>query len=73
VNHREPTNPAVLKDFIVVFAVPTIVNKVFMIYFGLMYADHPGDGYGYGLIATILVLCFTMGRLIWKYRHNPDP
>jgi len=70
---KESAKPNVLKDFVIVFAVPTLINKAFMIYFGLMYADYPGEGYGYGLVATIIVLCFTMGRLIWKYRHIQDP
>tara|TARA_B110001454_G_scaffold219189_1_gene251060 strand:+ start:1932 stop:2153 length:222 start_codon:yes stop_codon:yes gene_type:complete len=73
VDKKEPAKPNVLKDFIVVFAVPTIINKVFMVYFGLQYSNYPGEGYGYGLVATILFLCFTMGRLIWKYRHIQDP
>jgi hypothetical protein len=66
-------NQKVLNDFLVVFLVPTIINKVFMVYFGLQYSNYPGEGYGYGLIATILFLFFTMGRLVWKYRDNPDP
>lgn len=70
---RNAAQPSVLKDFLIVFLGPTIVNKVFMVYFGLQYANYPGDGYGYGLIATIIILFITMGRLIWKYRHNPDP
>jgi len=73
VTKQEPAKPSVLKDFLVVFLGPTIVNKVFMVYFGLQYANYPGDGYGYGLVATIIILFLTMGRLIWKYRHIQDP
>ncbi|MBL7543383.1 MAG: hypothetical protein JNL11_06175 [Bdellovibrionaceae bacterium] len=65
--------PQVLKDFLLAFLVPTIVNKVFMVYFGIQYANYKDEGYGYGLVATILFLFFTMGRLVWKYRDNPDP
>lgn len=72
-DQKETAKPNVMKDFVVVFAFPTIVNKVFMVYFGLQYSNYPGEGYGYGLVATILFLSFTMGRLIWKYRHIPDP
>lgn len=65
--------PNVLKDFLIVFLVPTLANKVFMLYFGLHYAEHPGEGYGYGLAATIAFLLFTMGRFLWKYRGIEDP
>lgn len=63
----------VLKDFLKVLLVPLLINKAFMLYFGLNYADHPGEGYGYGLIATILFLFFTVGRFLWKYRNIEDP
>lgn len=69
-----PTKPnAVLKDFIKVLIVPMLINKAFMLYFGLNYSNHPGEGYGYGLIATILFLFFTVGRFIWKYKDVEDP
>ncbi|MCX7978744.1 MAG: hypothetical protein N2578_07040 [Bdellovibrionaceae bacterium] len=63
----------VLADFIRVLIVPTIINKMFMLYFGLNYSKYPGEGYGYGLAATILFLIFTVGRFLWKYRHIEDP
>lgn len=63
----------VIRDFIRVFLVPTLVNKVLMLYFGLNYTNYPGEGYGYGLIASLLFLVFTIGRFLWKYRHIEDP
>ncbi len=66
-------NETFLKDLIKVFIVPTLFNKVLMLYFGLNYSDHPGEGYGYGLVATILFLFFTVGRFLWKYRNEEDP
>lgn len=63
----------VLKDFLKVFLAPLLINKVFMLYFGLNYSNNPGEGYGYGLVATILFLLFTVGRFIWKYRNIEDP
>ncbi len=62
-----------IRDLIKVFLIPTLVNKPFMFYFGLHYAAYPGEGYGYGLIATVFVLLFTTGRFVWKYRHESDP
>lgn len=63
----------VLSDFLKAFLVPTLVNKMFMLYFGLHYSDYPGEGYGYGLAATIAFLFFTISRFIWKYRDIEDP
>ena len=63
----------VLKDFIIVFLFPTLINKVFMFYFGLKYSAYPGEGYGYGLIATIVFLVLSLGRFLWRYRNTPDP
>lgn len=68
----KPVNP-VLKDFLKVFLVPTLINKMFMMYFGLNYSEYPGEGYGYGLCATILFLLFTVGRFIWRYKDIEDP
>ena len=63
----------VIKDFLKVFLVPMIVNKFFMMYFGLNYSEYPGEGYGYGLAATIFFLLFSVARFLWKYRGVEDP
>ncbi len=68
----DSSNP-VLKDFLKAFLIPVLINKMFMYYFGVNYSNYPGQGYGYGLIATILFLLFTCGRLIWKYWDIEDP
>ncbi len=70
---KKTTSPSVLKDFIQVFLGPMLVNKMFMLYFGLNYANYPGEGYGFGLVATILVLFILVGRFLWKYRYVEDP
>jgi|GEM_PF-1250513 len=66
-------NPQVLKDFIKIFIIPVLLNKVFMLYFGLNYAEYPGEGYGYGLIASILFFVFSVASFLWKYRGVEDP
>ena len=73
--NEDPTNKkdGVAKDFIRVFLFPVLINKFFMLYFGLNYSNSPGEGYGYGLLATILIFFFTVGRFLWKYRNNEDP
>jgi hypothetical protein len=64
---------SILKDFLKVLLVPMLINKLFMLYFGLNYSNRPGEGYGYGLAATIFFLFFTIGRFLWKYRNEEDP
>ena len=71
-NAEQKTNP-VLKDFIKVLLMPLLVNKAFMMYFGLNYSNYPGEGYGYGLVLTILILFILIGRFLWKYRNIEDP
>jgi len=63
----------VIRDFIKVFIFPVLINKFFMFYFGINYALHPDEGYGYGLAASILFLLFTVARFLWKYRNVEDP
>lgn len=67
------TKSTVIKDFLIVFLVPTLINKMLMLYFGLNYSSSPGEGYGYGLVATIIFFLLTMGRFIWKYKDTEDP
>jgi hypothetical protein len=64
---------AVMKDFLKAFLIPTIVIKMFLLYFGLHYADFPGEGYGYGIVACIVALIIMMGRFLWKYKDTEDP
>lgn len=68
-----PASAQVLKDFLKVLLVPLLVNKVFMLYFGINYAARPDEGYGYGLAATVAFLFLTVGRFLWKYRGIEDP
>lgn len=70
---KKVEKPSVLYDFIKAFLFPTVINKALMLYFGLNYSESPGEGYGYGLLFTIFILLFLMGRFIWKYRNIEDP
>ncbi|MFN8846399.1 MAG: hypothetical protein ACK5V3_06960 [Bdellovibrionales bacterium] len=71
--NEEKKSSQVLKDFIVAFFVPTCINKMFMLYFGIKFSEFPGDGYGYGLAASVAFLIYSLGHLIWKYRNVEDP
>lgn len=67
------TQNKVLKDFLTALILPLTVNKFLMMYFGLKYSEFPGEGYGYGLVATLAFMLFMIGRFLWKYRHISDP
>jgi hypothetical protein len=54
-----------LKTYIRIFLVPTLINKAFLLYFGLQYSMYPGEGYGYGLIITICLTLFSFAYFVW--------
>ncbi|MEN0058075.1 MAG: hypothetical protein AAGB31_04520 [Bdellovibrio sp.] len=70
---EENNSSKTLRDFIQALLVPLLINKAFMFYFGINYSKYPGEGYGYGLIATVIILVLGLARLIWKYRNIEDP
>lgn len=64
--------PLKLGALLATFLVPTLFGKTMILYFGLNYSDHPGDGYGYGLVIAILFTAVMMGRFLWKYRNYEE-
>lgn len=60
-------------DFLKVFLLPMLVNKFFLVYFGVNYSNYPGRGYGYGVIIALLSLFITISAFLWKYRNIDDP
>lgn len=69
--HAKPSGA--LKDFLKAFLVPVLINKAFMMYFGLKYVDNPGEGYGYWFALTVVILFGALARFFWKYRNIEDP
>ncbi len=67
-----PSTRRVLIDFIRSFLFPAIVGKIAILYFGIHYALYPGEGYGYGLLGSILFTLTSLGLFIWKYRNYED-
>lgn len=63
----------VINDFLMTLILPLTINKFLMMYFGLNYSEFPGEGFGYGLVATFLFMIFMISRFLWKYRHVSDP
>lgn len=61
-----------LIDLIMTFIGPTLIGKGFILYFGLNYSSHPGEGYGTGLFISILFTLTMIAKFIWKYRNYEE-
>ncbi len=61
-----------LWDFIRAVLMPTLIGKSLIMYFGLNYSEYPGEGYGYGLAASIAFTVIMLLIFIWKYRNYED-
>lgn len=62
-----PSSPAPhLKKYLKIFLVPTLITKSCIFYFGLQYSMYPGEGYGYGLIASIAFTLSSFAYFIWS-------
>lgn len=73
----EPSSTAVrpqglLIGYIRTFLVPMLVTKSFMLYFGLNYAMYPGEGYGWGLLASVSATLGSFAYFVWKNRFETD-
>lgn len=61
-----------LKDLLLASLMPTLIGKLLVVYFGLNYSAFPGEGYGYGLAASIGFTLVMAARFLWKYRNYKD-
>ena len=59
-------------DMLVMFGMPMLVGKCFILYFGARYSNEPGEGYGYYLCASIAFTIFMVAKFLWKYRNYVD-
>ena len=66
-----PNDPdlAQFLSFARTFIVPMIIMKVFLLYFGLNYSQYPGEGYGYGLVATLVISGAGFAYFLWSQRR----
>lgn len=62
----------ILTDFLRSFLMPTLIGKSFVLYFGIMLADNPREGYGYGLAAAMAFTVITLCLFVWKHRDYED-
>lgn len=63
---------AKLSHFIAAFLVPMLLCKTAVLYFGLNYAELPGQGYGIGLAISIVITILLIIHFLWKYRNYED-
>lgn len=61
-----------LFDFLRSFLMPTFIGKTLVLYFGLMFSNYPGEGYGYGLVAAIIFTVVSLMLFLWKYKDRED-
>lgn len=54
-----------LKTYLRIFLVPTLINKAFILYFGLKYSQYPDEGYGWGLVITISLTLLSFAYFIY--------
>lgn len=52
--------------YIKAFVVPTLILKGAIIYFGLNYSMYPDEGYGWGLLAAVVLSLFNFALFLWK-------
>ncbi len=62
----------ILTDFAKSFLMPTLIGKSFVLYFGINYSAYPDEGYGYGLIASIVFTVTSLVLFAWKYKDVED-
>ncbi|MFN3698291.1 MAG: hypothetical protein ACK4VO_12705 [Pseudobdellovibrio sp.] len=61
-----------MSDFLRSFLVPTFIGKTLVLYFGLMYSNYPGEGYGYGLVASASFTLVSLCLFAYKYKDVED-
>lgn len=61
-----------LAEFLKSFLMPTFVGKSLVLYFGLMYSNYPGEGYGYGLAASAGFTVVSLCLFAYKYKDVED-
>lgn len=52
--------------------VPILITKNFVLYFGLNYSKYPGEGYGWGLAASMAFTLASFGYFIWVHRFETE-
>lgn len=69
---KEEPKKLKVSDLLIPFLFPTLIGKSLVLYFGLHYSEFPGEGYGVGLILSILFTVSMVARFLWKTRNYVD-
>lgn len=70
-SENEAEKPKVpLWRIIFILVMQLIVMKTVILLFGARYAEFPGEGYGYGLAASVITTLIMVGFFVWKYRNH---
>lgn len=48
--------------------VSMLILKTSVLYFGLKYSEYPGEGYGYGLAASVCLTVFNISYFLYKMK-----
>lgn len=70
--NAQPSDKKALIAFLRAFILPTLAGKVAILYFGLNYSKYPGEGYGYGLAASLLFMLTMLSTLVYKFWNVED-
>jgi hypothetical protein len=69
---EKPVKKLELANFLIAFLMPMLIGKTLIMYFGSYYASYPGEGYGYGLAASIAFTIGMVARFLWTFRNYED-
>ena len=61
----DPENRKLL-NYIRIFIVPTLALKAAVLYFGIQYSLNPDEGYGWGLLISILLTLTNFAIFLFK-------
>lgn len=69
---EKQSQKSIFWSFLRSFLMPTFIGKTLVLYFGLMYSNHPDEGYGYGLAGAGAFTVVSLCLFAWKYRNHED-
>lgn len=69
---QRAADDAKLFAYMKTFIVPTLLLKASIIYFGLNYSNDPGQGYGWGLLISVVLSLFNFALFIYKNWNDSE-
>jgi putative effector of murein hydrolase len=65
-NSPKKSQEAKFFAYLKVFIVPTLILKMAILYFGLKYSQYPDEGYGWWLLAAVLLSLVNFGIFLYQ-------